>query len=89
VLRGRFFWRRHREHLYQWLVRSGWSHRKVAATWLAWNLVVVLPAFLYTLYEPAHGWIIAAIVYAFGMSIWLLSKRRLRSRSHVRAKVAR
>ncbi|MEO6065660.1 MAG: glycosyl transferase family 4 [Lysobacterales bacterium] len=89
VLRGRRFWRRHREHLYQWLIRKGWSHLKVTTTWFVWNLAVVLPAFLYTLRKPEVGWILAAIVYAFGMSIWTFSKRRLRLISRTRGKVAR
>lgn len=89
VLRGRRFWRRHREHLYQWLIRKGWSHLRVTTTWFAWNLAVVLPAFLYALREPAVGWILTAIVYAFGMSIWTFSKRRLRLGPRVRGKFAR
>ena len=80
ILHARRFWRRHHEHLYQWLVRTGWSHSKVVAAWLAWNLAVVLPAVVYARREPAGGWLLAAIVYAFGMLIWVLAKRRLRSR---------
>lgn len=30
VLKGERFWRAHREHYYQRLIRSGWSHRKTA-----------------------------------------------------------
>jgi UDP-N-acetylmuramyl pentapeptide phosphotransferase/UDP-N-acetylglucosamine-1-phosphate transferase len=31
MLRGGAFWRAHREHYYQRLIRSGWSHRRTAA----------------------------------------------------------
>jgi UDP-N-acetylmuramyl pentapeptide phosphotransferase/UDP-N-acetylglucosamine-1-phosphate transferase len=41
MLRGRRWWRPHREHLYQWLVRSGSSHPRVALAYLAWTLGVV------------------------------------------------
>lgn len=30
MLRGEAFWRAHREHYYQRLIRSGWSHRRTA-----------------------------------------------------------
>jgi UDP-N-acetylmuramyl pentapeptide phosphotransferase/UDP-N-acetylglucosamine-1-phosphate transferase len=41
VLRGRRWWRPHREHLYQWLVRTGSSHPRVALAYLGWTLGVV------------------------------------------------
>ncbi len=41
MVRGRRWWRPHREHLYQWLVRTGSSHPRVALAYLAWTLGVV------------------------------------------------
>ncbi|MCE3004718.1 MAG: glycosyl transferase family 4 [Xanthomonadaceae bacterium] len=46
VLRGRRWWRPHREHLYQWLVRSGRSHLQVTLLYLAWTAVLVPAALL-------------------------------------------
>lgn len=43
MLRGRRWYSAHREHLYQWLVRSGRSHRRVVALYALWNLGVVVP----------------------------------------------
>ncbi len=77
ALAGRHFWKRHREHLYQWLIRTGWSHARVFRTWLAWNVLIVLPALAVAQRATTAGWYCAAIVYAFGMVIWILSKRRL------------
>lgn len=56
---GRRWWRAHREHLYQWLVRSGHSHAKVVMMVQVWNLMVVLPLLLWLhapwRYSEAHG----------------------------------
>ena len=43
IVRGRRWYSPHREHLYQWLVRSGWSHAQVVAAYMAWNAGVVVP----------------------------------------------
>ena len=43
IVRGRRWYSPHREHLYQWLVRSGWSHAQVVAACMAWNAGVVVP----------------------------------------------
>lgn len=36
--RGEPFWQAHREHVYQRLIRMGWSHRRVAGAYHAWML---------------------------------------------------
>ncbi len=77
ALLGRRFWRRHHQHLYQWLIRSGWSHPRTALAWMSWNVVIVLPAVILSLRMPARAGSIAAIVYALGMAIWLAGKRRI------------
>ncbi len=43
MLRGRRWYSSHREHLYQWMARSGMSHARVVAWYMAWNLCVVVP----------------------------------------------
>jgi len=83
---GRRFWTRHREHLYQWLIRSGWTHARVTLVWTAWNLLVALPMGLLALRMPEHAWMCAAIVYASGMSIWSITRHRLLARGQVRAR---
>lgn len=46
MLRGRRWYDAHREHLYQGLVRSGYSHARVVGFYLGWNVLVALPAML-------------------------------------------
>jgi Fuc2NAc and GlcNAc transferase len=46
VLRGRAWYLPHREHLYQWLVRRGAPHGRVALAYAAWTTLVV-PAWLF------------------------------------------
>lgn len=41
--RGRRWYTAHREHAYQWLVRSGFTHGQVTLLYLSWNLLVALP----------------------------------------------
>jgi Fuc2NAc and GlcNAc transferase len=42
--RGERWYAAHRSHVYQLLIQAGWSHRRVAMTYLGLNLVVGLPA---------------------------------------------
>ena len=46
MLRGRRWYDAHREHLYQGLVRSGYSHARVVGFYVSWNALVVFPAML-------------------------------------------
>jgi UDP-N-acetylmuramyl pentapeptide phosphotransferase/UDP-N-acetylglucosamine-1-phosphate transferase len=89
VLRGRRWYRAHREHLYQWLARSGLSHAGVAAWYLAWNLLVALPLILWLRYRagsapsalPAAvtvGLYLAAGIVWIGGKRWCLSRVRNR-----------
>lgn len=80
ALAGQRFWTRHQEHLYQWLIHAGWSHARVLLAWGSWNFLIVLPALLVVERDAARGWMFAAIVYAFGMCLWILSRRRLSRR---------
>ena len=52
MLRGRRWYSSHREHLYQWMARSGMSHARVVAWYMAWNLCVVVPV----LWWVCGGW---------------------------------
>lgn len=60
ALRGEKVWQAHREHYYQRLVQSGWSHRRVA---LAYYLVMLLAAAsaLMLRTQPAKIWLYALI----------------------------
>lgn len=68
VIQRRPWWRAHREHTYQWLVRAGFSHARVTAGYALWTLgmlAVVLgsPAPLATS--------IGVVVLMLAASLWL------------------
>ena len=79
MLSGRRWYSAHREHLYQWLVRSGFSHVRVTLLYIGWNLLVVTPA-LFWVAASAHQRGAAArtalvIVYALAVTLWVAGKR--------------
>jgi UDP-N-acetylmuramyl pentapeptide phosphotransferase/UDP-N-acetylglucosamine-1-phosphate transferase len=89
MLRGRRWYSAHREHLYQWLARSGFSHAGVVVLYMGWNLLVALPVAWWMSRMPndpmIHGIIPAMATYAFAAAIWWFGKRwclrRARERS--------
>ncbi len=84
MLRGRRWYTRHREHLYQWLIRARLPNAGAAPCYLAWNLCVAFPVIV--LAEPATPtaqWAAAAAVYALAAAAWWGGKRAiLRARRH-------
>ena len=73
---GRRWYTAHREHLYQWLVRCGWSHARTDAAYMLWNVSVAAPAAWAAWRWPGQGpwWCVA--VYALGVTIRETGKRR-------------
>ena len=70
----------HRDHLYQWLWRCGWSSARVVVVYQAWNLLVVLPALLIMeRYANSLLWefVGAIAVYAAGLVLWAAARRAL------------
>lgn len=75
MLRGARWYTPHREHLYQWLVRRGSSHRRVAAGYLAWNVLVCVPvAWIAFRLPEAAPWCFVA-TYLVGAAVWRTGKR--------------
>jgi len=88
MLRGRRWYSAHREHLYQWLVRSGLSHAKVVALYMAWNLCIAAPV-LYWVNRNGRaldasgvmatsmdvGVAPAVAIYALAVVAWFAGKR--------------
>jgi len=87
MLRGARWYTPHREHLYQWLVRRGAAHRKVAAGYFAWNILVCVPVAWIAYRQPAAAPVCFGVVYLFGAAVWRTGKQRcLRRRErHVSA----
>lgn len=87
MLGGRRWYSAHREHLYQWLVRCGYSHARVVALYMGWNLLIVLPVVYWMNRSPAladqssaagpsTGIGAAAAVYSMAVILWWVGKRR-------------
>jgi UDP-N-acetylmuramyl pentapeptide phosphotransferase/UDP-N-acetylglucosamine-1-phosphate transferase len=75
MLRGARWYTPHREHLYQWLVRRGASHRKVATGYLAWNVLVCIPVAWIAFRLPAAAPACFGVVYLLGAAVWRTGKR--------------
>ena len=75
LLRGRRWYRPHREHLYQWIARLSGSHSRAASLYVAWNLLLVAPMLLLMRARPAWAWPLAVTVLAIGVAAWCLGKR--------------
>ncbi|MBS0569260.1 MAG: glycosyl transferase family 4 [Proteobacteria bacterium] len=94
LLRGRRWYRAHREHLYQWMTRAGLSHARVVAWYMGWNLVVVAPV-LYWMNQrpfgapPKSGAGVALGLYVLAVVLWICGKRwclnRFESKRHATA----
>ena len=69
MVRGRRWYTAHREHLYQWLVRCGWTHTRTGSLYMVWNLLT-LPAAWVAWHWPAYAPGIIALVYLCGAVLW-------------------
>jgi UDP-N-acetylmuramyl pentapeptide phosphotransferase/UDP-N-acetylglucosamine-1-phosphate transferase len=75
MLRGRRWYTAHREHLYQWLVRSGDSHLRTGIVYMLWNLLLATPAATLALHRPEFGGAVCAAVYLLAVTAWVAGKR--------------
>lgn len=73
---GRRWYTAHREHLYQWMVRSGFTHATGGACYLAWNVLVAAPLALLAWARP--GWSVPVFIgtYLIATAVWIFMKRR-------------
>ena len=74
--RGRRWYTAHREHLYQWLVRRGFTHAGGGAIYMTWNLLLAAPLAWLARSHPGWGWPITMATYLAAAALWLLFKRR-------------
>lgn len=77
ILNKRRWTKPHREHLYQWLIRTGRSHAHVAMFYLAWCLFVIAPGIVTIKHWPSHAPLIAVSILAVEAILWWTTKRRL------------
>jgi UDP-N-acetylmuramyl pentapeptide phosphotransferase/UDP-N-acetylglucosamine-1-phosphate transferase len=76
MLRGRRWHTAHREHLYQWLVRSDATHAQADAAYLAWNLLIVAPLTWLACSHLRIALPITIVLYLTAAAVWLTLKRR-------------
>lgn len=84
-LRGRRWYAPHREHLYQWLVRSGRTHARSAAFYLGWNLLVAAPAAAAARFDPTMAVPVCVAVYTAAGATWMVTKRHCLRRPQKKA----
>lgn len=77
MMHRRHWYTAHREHLYQWLVRSGLSHAQVTGLYLVWNLLVVMPLLWLAQARPAFAPFALLVAVAIGAFVWLGAKRTM------------
>lgn len=75
----------HREHLYQWLARSGWSHARTTLGYLACGAGIALVVLLIGPERPQTMLIVAFVVYSLGALGWRLARDRVLARARRRA----
>jgi Fuc2NAc and GlcNAc transferase len=92
MLRGTRWWRPHREHLYQWLVRCGTPQTRIVACYLGWNLLLALPfawlnerPWMHPSDTASFGGLgytaaLPALVFALAAATWFVGKRWCRAR---------
>lgn len=85
VIRGRAWYTAHREHLYQWLVRSGCTHASADARYLGWNVAAVAPAVAAATIWPRFAAVICIGFYGLSGLAWMVGKRACIARVHRRA----
>ncbi len=77
LLTGRRWYEAHRSHLFQWLIRRGYSHAKVAYAYLAWTLLVSAPLVLSAQAGWLHELVGLGMVTALGAAVWRWSRLAL------------
>ena len=76
MLSGRRWHTAHREHLYQWLVRSDRTHAQADLAYLAWNLLIAAPLTWLACSHLRIALPITIAVYLTAAAAWLALKRR-------------
>lgn len=77
MLRRERWYTAHRQHLYQRLIVSGWSHESVLVLYLSINIMLVLPAIVVTVRNPEFTWFLTPGLIAMMIVGWILAIRRL------------
>lgn len=77
VLKGERCYTPHKQHLYQQLIVSGWSHARVLSLYQVVNLVLLVPAIAVAVNFPASALPVSILTTLLLGGGWLLAKRKL------------
>ncbi len=77
IVRGKAWWRPHREHLYQWLVRGGRPHLRVTCGYALWTLAASALAIALARWNPSVGVWISGGALLSGCLLWTWVRNRL------------
>lgn len=77
ILNKRRWTKPHREHLYQWLIRTGRSHAYVAMLYLVWCLFAIVPGIVAIVRWPNHAPAIAVSILVAEAFLWWVIRRKL------------
>ncbi len=76
MLSGRRWYLAHRSHLYQWLLRTGWTRQMVLLAYLGWSAGAACALLL--LPESALVKMLGTIgILGIGSAVWALTRRRI------------
>lgn len=75
----------HREHLYQWLTRSGWSHPRTTLSYLGFSTGIAALVLLIGPLRPLPMLIAAVVVYLSGAVLWRIGRDYALRRARARA----
>jgi len=76
LISGERWYTAHRDHAYQRLIRAGWSHGRVLVGLFGVNLLLVMPAIVVTVRQPAADLAAAAGIAGLLSGVWYVVHRR-------------
>lgn len=71
---GKRWYTAHREHLYQWLVRCGWSHARAGCCYMLWNVLLATPAAVIAVVVPRTAPWLCVAAYVLAACAWWFSR---------------
>lgn len=77
IVAGKPWWRPHREHLYQWLVRSGYTHLQVTRWYGLWTLAAGAIAIASAQGGPTVSALVGIGALSCATLLWMWSRNRL------------
>jgi len=76
IVRRERIWQAHREHYYQRLILSGWSHRKTVLSEYALMLICSASAIVcLRISPPARSVIMGLLIAFFAVAMWVIDRR--------------